>query len=102
VGSAWQTLFLFKSLFMIRHQDLGPSSFTQLRQLKTLMDAGVITLGGNANLKIYGLLSCPSGKRMKPANHVFFQNEQEALAHGYRPCGHCLREKYRVWKAKDL
>lgn len=102
MGSAWQTLFLFKSLLMIRYQDLGPSSFAQLRQLKTLMDSGAITLGGNAKLKIYGLFSCSSGKRMKVVNRVFFQNEQEALANGYRPCGHCLREKYKVWKAKDL
>jgi methylphosphotriester-DNA--protein-cysteine methyltransferase len=62
------------------------------------MDTSAITLGGNAKLKIYGLLSCSSGKRMKTVNRVFFQNEQEALADGYRPCGHCLREEYKVWK----
>lgn len=87
---------------MIRQQDLGSSTFAQLRQLKILLDSGAVILGGNAKLKIYGLLSCSSGKRMKPANRVFFQNEQEARVHGYRPCGHCLREEYRVWKALDL
>lgn len=87
---------------MIRQQDLGSSPFAQLRQLKTLLDSGAVTLGGNAKLKIYGLLSCSSGKRMKTPNRVFFQNEQEALLQGYRPCGHCLREKYQAWKALDL
>jgi methylphosphotriester-DNA--protein-cysteine methyltransferase len=39
---------------------------------------------------------------MKVVNRVFFQNEQEALTNGYRPCGHCLREEYKAWKVKDL
>lgn len=57
-----------------------------------------IVLGGNKKLKIYGLLNCKSGKRMKRENRVFFSNEKEAVKLGYRPCGHCLREKYNEWK----
>ncbi len=83
---------------MIRQQALGTSLFAQLRQLKILLDAGEITLAGNAQLKIYGLLACSSGKRIKSVNRVFFQNEQEAIAQGYRPCGHCLRSLYQIWK----
>lgn len=57
-----------------------------------------ITLGGYKNEKIYGLLSCSSGKRMKVENRVFFKNEFEAITNGYRPCGHCMKEKYEEWK----
>ena len=60
------------------------------------------TLGGNSKQKIYGKLDCPmalSTIRRFPGiyeqSRVFFANEKTALAAGYRPCGSCLREKYR-------
>lgn len=56
-----------------------------------------ITVAGNRKLKIYGTLSCGSGKRMKRQNRVFFVSEKEAIEAGYRPCGHCMRKKYQVW-----
>jgi methylphosphotriester-DNA--protein-cysteine methyltransferase len=37
---------------------------------------------------------------MKTENRVFFSSEEEAINSGYRPCGHCLPEKYKLWKAK--
>nr|WP_242627247.1 hypothetical protein [Olivibacter jilunii] len=36
---------------------------------------------------------------MKVAHRVFFYDEQEAVAKGYRPCGHCLRSAYEKWKS---
>ena len=76
---------------MIRHTDIpGPT-------LKKMILSGQVKLGGNAKLKIYGTLDCASGKRMKKQNRVFFSSEQEAVRAGYRPCGHCLREKYLKW-----
>lgn len=60
-----------------------------------------IVWGGNQKLKIYGTLSCKSGKKMKKENRVFFQSELEALQYGFRPCGHCMRNKYVQWK-KEL
>ncbi len=57
-----------------------------------------ITLGGNRNLKIYGLLSCKSGKRMHKSNRVFFASITEAEMQGYRPCGHCQKNAYKNWK----
>lgn len=57
-----------------------------------------ITLAGNRQLKIYGTLQCRSGKRMKIENRVFFVSEKEAITHGYRPCGHCMKGKYQKWK----
>lgn len=51
-----------------------------------------VQFGGNKKLKIFGLLSCTSGKRMKKENRVFFENEKEAVISGYRPCGACLRK----------
>jgi|GEM_PF-3087453 hypothetical protein len=64
------------------------------------------TLGGNSKQKIYGKLDCPmalSTIRRFPGiyeqSRVFFANEKTALAAGYRPCGSCLREKYREYMA---
>ncbi|MFY0598252.1 MAG: metal-binding protein [Cyclobacteriaceae bacterium] len=57
-----------------------------------------ITFGGNQKLKIYGRLSCKSGKRMKRENRVFFNTAKQAVKHGYRPCGHCLRMDHKRWK----
>ncbi len=62
------------------------------------------TLGGNKKLKIYGRLDCPSANRwVKNGTYqkvrVFFKDEATAIAAGYRPCGVCMREKYKRWKA---
>jgi methylphosphotriester-DNA--protein-cysteine methyltransferase len=84
---------------MIRHIDLGTSLFNRTRQLKQLLNDGKIQVAGNSKLKIYGTLTCASGKRMKTENRVFFADEQEALNSGYRPCGHCMQQAYQKWKA---
>ena len=78
---------------MIRHDEI------EQPELIGLIKKGELRLGGNANLKIYGQLGCKSGKRMLRKNRVFFQSEEETLAKGYRPCGHCMRESYLVWKS---
>ena len=63
------------------------------------------TFGGNSKLKIYGRLDCPSALstiRRFPGIYekyrVFFADEKTALTAGFRPCGNCLREKYREYK----
>jgi methylphosphotriester-DNA--protein-cysteine methyltransferase len=66
-------------------------------ELIKLIKRGKILFGGNKNLKIYGLLTCKSDKRMKRENRVFFVDETEAVASGYRPCGHCLNIKYQEY-----
>lgn len=68
------------------------------KALAALIRAGAITLGGYKKGKIYGCLHCKSGKRMKQNNRVFFKDETEALAEGYRPCGACMQEQYKAWK----
>ena len=60
------------------------------------------TLGGHRRSKIYGRLDCPSALRAISSgqyvqHRVFFADEQVAIAAGYRPCGSCLRPKYRQW-----
>lgn len=61
------------------------------------------TLGGNRDEGIYGRLDCGSAVAALPrgyARHrVFFADRAAAIAAGYRPCGNCLRDEYRVWKA---
>ena len=61
------------------------------------------TLGGHRRTKVYGRLDCPVARRWiatgKPMRHrVFFADEATAIAAGYRPCGACMRERYRAWK----
>lgn len=77
---------------MVEHLSLNDFS------LRCLLKKKEITFAGNKTLKIYGTLYCRSGKRMKKENRLFFSNEAEALALGYRPCGHCMKAAYTVWK----
>jgi methylphosphotriester-DNA--protein-cysteine methyltransferase len=77
---------------MIEHTNIANALLRQ--QIKNLQ----LVLGGNSRLKIYGTLSCKSGKRMKKENRVFFTSEQEAIGLGYRPCGHCMKARYKKWK----
>jgi methylphosphotriester-DNA--protein-cysteine methyltransferase len=84
---------------MIRHTELGAHPLLRQRKLHALIRSKHITFGGHRKLKIYGLLSCSSGKQMKPENRVFFATESDAIQAGYRPCGHCMPFAYRQWKA---
>lgn len=77
---------------MVEHLSLNDFS------LRGLLRKKEITFAGNKTLKIYGTLHCRSGKRMKKENRLFFSNEAEAIALGYRPCGHCMKVAYTVWK----
>jgi methylphosphotriester-DNA--protein-cysteine methyltransferase len=77
---------------MIQHKPISE------KELHQLLKAGKLAFAGNRLLKIYGLLHCKSGKRMKRENRVFFLQETEAISNGFRPCGHCMREKYLAWK----
>lgn len=70
--------------------------------LLSLIRKGDITFAGNRQLKIYGRLNCKSGKRMKIKNRVFFATEKQAIDKGYRPCGHCMKDRYKEWKNKTL
>lgn len=73
-------------------------SICSTTEIRSKIRKGEITLAGNKKLKIYGKLSCSSGKRMITQNRVFFQNESEALQAGFRPCGHCKTKSYKIWK----
>jgi hypothetical protein len=77
---------------MICHSDFEDSLVGKNR-LRKQINEKVLVLGGNAGLKIYGKLSCKSGKRMLRKNRVFFHSEKEAIDLGYRPCGHCMKER---------
>jgi methylphosphotriester-DNA--protein-cysteine methyltransferase len=60
-------------------------------------------LGGNSKLRIYGRLDCWSANRWVGRGYekirVFFADEATAIAAGYRPCGTCMRDEYREWRA---
>lgn len=68
--------------------------------LRIKIRQGKISVAGNRKLKIYGTLHCKSGKRMKKETRVFFVSEKDAFKNDYRPCGHCMKGKYRQWKIK--
>jgi|GEM_PF-814435 len=51
----------------------------------------------------YGRLDCPAAlDALKKGGYktyrVFFRNEEDAIAAGFRPCGTCMRERHAVWK----
>ena len=83
---------------MILHKDISKNDFERKRKLKMLINEQAIVFGGNIKLKIYGTLDGKSGKRMKIQNRIFFKSEGEAIDLGYRPCGHCMKKKYEIWK----
>ena len=61
------------------------------------------TLGGHRGTHIYGRLDCRSALRAISRggyvpNRVFFRDERDARAAGYRPCAVCLPDEYRRWK----
>lgn len=68
------------------------------KELRSKIQKREIRFGGNRKLKIYGVLGCTSGKRMKRENRVFFSSEKEAQQNNYRPCGHCMKPEYKKWK----
>ena len=80
---------------MIKHSEINK------RELIFNIKRKEITLGGNRRLKIYGTLHCKSGKRMKTQNRVFFKSEKEAKENHYRPCGHCMKNKLKLWQAQQ-
>ena len=60
-------------------------------------------LGGHRRTRIYGRLDCPSALRAIArggyvTHRVFFANEHDAIAAGYRPCAICLPNAYAKWK----
>ncbi len=77
---------------MIHHNEINQNKLHQkIKQAE-------IIFGGNCKLKIYGTLQCKSGKRMKKENRVFFKTINQAINNEYRPCGHCMRKDYKIWK----
>lgn len=63
------------------------------------------TLGGHRRNRIYGRLDCPVALRALARGgyvkqRVFFHDEADAIAAGYRPCAACLAERYAQWKAR--
>jgi hypothetical protein len=61
------------------------------------------SLGGYVLGKIYGRLNCWSANKFLAkggyaAHRVFFADEAAAIASGFRPCGHCMKERHKQWK----
>lgn len=78
---------------MQNHSDLS------VKTLNVMIKAEYLRFAGNRHLKIFGRLTCKSGKRMKKSNRVFFASKAEAIALGFRPCGHCMKKDFYEWKA---
>ncbi|MBL8996346.1 MAG: metal-binding protein [Gemmatimonadetes bacterium] len=61
--------------------------------------------GGHRRNRIYGRLDCKAARRALTfggsyaQQRVFFADEATARAAGYRPCGTCMPEEYKAWKA---
>lgn len=62
------------------------------------------TLGGHRRNRIYGRLDCPSAlhaiaKGGYVKQRVFFLQETDAVAAGFRPCAICMPRAYAQWKS---
>ena len=62
------------------------------------------TLGGHRGGRLYGRLDCPSALRAMGRGpyvqyRVFFADDGNATAAGYRSCAVCLPTRYQRWKA---
>lgn len=78
---------------MIHHHELSDA------EVRRAIRSGAIRWAGNRSLRIYGRLDCWSGRKLARENRVFFSTELDAVVAGFRPCGHCMRERYRRWRA---
>ncbi len=63
------------------------------------------SLGGHRWTRIYGRLDCPGARRAIArggyvASRVFFRDEADAVAAGYRPCAVCMPDAYRSWRER--
>ena len=63
------------------------------------------TLGGHRRSRIYGRLDCRAARQAIArggyvACRVFFRDEGDARAAGYRPCAVCMPQQYALWKAQ--
>lgn len=64
-------------------------------------------LGGHRGTKRYGRMDCPAARRALSSStwetykkhRVFFADEATAISAGFQPCGTCMREEYKRWKA---
>jgi len=62
------------------------------------------TFGGHRKTRVYGALDCKAASRAIAKGvqyekaRVFFANEADARAAGYRPCAVCMREANDAWK----
>jgi len=77
---------------MVRHSAIDD------RLVRMYVRKAQIRFAGNSRLKIFGMLRCAQGKRMKKENRVFFRSMEDAINAGYRPCGHCMKAAYQQWK----
>lgn len=62
-------------------------------------------LGGHKGTKVYGRLDCPTALRYVARgtyqkSRVFFHSEEDAIACGFKPCAHCLPERFKAWQAE--
>lgn len=74
---------------MIKHIDVTDADLiTQIKYKQ-------ICFAGNMKLKIYGMLCCKSGKRMKKENRIFFVLEHEAVQNNFRASKHCMQTNIR-------
>jgi methylphosphotriester-DNA--protein-cysteine methyltransferase len=63
-------------------------------------------LGGHRRTHIYGRLDCPGARRAIERggyvkHRVFFRDEGDAIAAGYRPCAVCMPDAYSVWRERN-
>lgn len=60
--------------------------------LVLVVSSGALAAGpffGSVNSNVYHYPTCGQASRIKPDNEIWFSDEDEAVAKGYRPCNYC-------------
>ena len=63
------------------------------------------TFGGHRRRRVYGRMDCRAAlqaiaKGGYVKQRVFFLDESDAQAAGYRPCAVCMPAEYAIWKTR--
>jgi hypothetical protein len=83
---------------------MGKQTWTLIgRDGKAYESAVPGTLGGYRKGRLYGRLDCPVALRAIAkggyiSQRVFFKDEEDAKAAGYRPCAVCMPEAYAKYR----
>ena len=78
----------------------------EIEELADLLPKGIgildlpNTFSGNKRTKVFGIASCSAsnGHQILEPDGLIFDNVDEAISLGFRPCARCMPTEYAKWK----